>query len=150
MPKTTHFEVNVHLVKKYLMDDNTDLDIKNTIFKPGNTLTMKYTHTQNYKSEDNATVKVTVVSVDCFFTMCCYHSSDEEDTNDDDSSSDCSDCLGEAIHGCVLKTEEPIYICIGAADLGRPITLYDGDVRVAKGYVEKILDKLERKPWDNK
>ena len=145
MPKTALFEVDVHLVKKYLMDDTTDLDVKNTLFKPGNTLTMEYTHTKDYRCEGIQSVKVTVVSVDRVFTMCCYHSSD-----DDEDTSDCDDCLGKAIRGCVLQTEEPIYVCIGRADLGRPITLYDGDIRVAKGQVGKLLDKLDPKPWDLK
>jgi hypothetical protein len=139
MPKTTLFETNVTIKPPYLRlkEDITDMY---DYIKPGMVFTMKYTHTQNYQNTDNATIKVTVQSVrTCIEACCCCTEEDDDDEY-------------EPIHvqGCVLRTEEPIYICIGAAALGRPIILYDGDVRVANGYVEKILEKMDYKPWDIK
>ena len=96
----------------------------------GMVLTMNYTHTQNYQNTDNVTTKVTVQSVrTCIDSCCCRDEEDEDDEYD-------------PIHvlGCVLKIDEPIYICISDADLGRPITLYDGDTLLATGSVETILD----------
>lgn len=116
MPKTSLFETNVFIdVDEDSDEENYD---KYEFVKPGMTFRMDYTHTRNYQSE-KATTSVTVVSVrsviDCWYAV--------------------------SILGCVLKTEEPIYICVHNATLGEDIYLYDKDEKlVAKGGVQKFYD----------
>ncbi len=133
MPKTTLIQTNLMIKPPYLRTKPM-ITNKYDYIKPGMVLTMNYTHTQNYQNTDNATTKVTVQSVrTCIESCCCHNEEDEDDEYD-------------PIHvlGCVLKTDEHIYICISDADLGRPITLYDGDIIVATGSVETILDYKSR------
>ena len=124
MPKTSLFETNVFVDDKCEDEDNDDCRCCNSavdkydIIKPGMTFRMDYTHTRNYQSEP-ATTCVTVVSVRSVIECCCTIS----------------------ILGCVLKTEEPIYICVSSAALGQSIYLYDdAGKEVAKGGVQRFND----------
>jgi hypothetical protein len=120
MPKTSLFETNV-FVQVEETDDSDDEYYDKYLaefVKPGMTFRMDYTHTRNYQSE-KATTHVTVVSVRSVIECCCTVS----------------------ILGTVLKTEEPIYICVSSAALGESIYLYDdADKLVAKGGVQRFND----------
>ena len=60
------------------------------------------------------------------------------------NSSDC-DSSDEEINNiyllrCVLKTEEPIFICLSDAMLGGPISLHTESGEIATGSVNNIMD----------
>ena len=115
MPKTSIFETNVFID---VDEDSDDYYDKYEFIKPGMTFRMDYTHTCNYQSE-NATTTVAVVSVRSVIECCCTIS----------------------ILGCVLKTEEPIYICVSSAALGQSIYLFDDSgKKVAQGGVHRFND----------
>ena len=124
MPKTTLFEVDCIIVKEYLEvmygedyedDDDFDFDPYELI-KPGMTLTMNYTQTKNYKSEE-ASIMVRVESIRGII----------DDTH-------------IYVMGCVLRTDVPIFICKYSAYLGRSITLHTDITTIAKGGVKDFLD----------
>jgi hypothetical protein len=118
MPKTSLFETNLFVHVEDTDDSDEEYFDKYEYVKSGMTFRMDYTHTRNYQSE-KATTHVTVVSVRSVIECCCTVS----------------------ILDCVLKTEEPIYICVSSAALGQSIYLYDdAGKEVAKGGVHKFLD----------
>jgi len=96
-------------------DEEYEYD-KDEFIKPGMTFTMNYTHTRNYASED-ACIPVTVVSISTII----------------------DDGRGIYILGCVLKTENPIYVCESGAILARGISLHTETSTIASGCVQKIL-----------
>jgi hypothetical protein len=145
MPKTSLFEVELHIAKEYMKktyginydendeDDEEEDDIyydEKEIIKPGMTFMMNYTQTKlyymnkndnlyNYVLED-ASIKVTVVSVRTVIDDGPYY--------------------GIYVLGCVLKTDTPIYISIRSAYYGRKLTLHTETTTVATGNVKEVLD----------
>ena len=137
MPKTRLFELELRITKEYIdnellkdydsedSDVYYDFDIKD-IIKPGMTFTMNYTQNKNYSWKyqkfnyvlEPASTQVTVVSIRTVI-----------EEHDD-----------IYILGCVLKTEQPIYICISSAFYGRNITLHNDNMTIALGGVKKLLD----------
>ena len=117
MPKTNVFRTNLRLVTEYVEDKGEEVDIYNYI-KPGDTFMMNYTHTKNYKSDD-ATVRVTVISINTVI--------------DDDWPK-------VYVLGCIMKTENTIYICESGAYLARRMTFHTDETTIATGWVEKIIE----------
>ena len=134
MPKTQLFELELRITKEYIDDEllknydsDTDYDFDSKdIIKPGMTFTMNYTQTKNYSWKyqkinfvlEPASTQVTVVSIRTVI-----------EEHDD-----------IYILGCVLKTEQPIYICISSAFYGKNITLHNDNMTIASGGVKKLLD----------
>ncbi len=139
MPKTSLFETELYVHRKYLKTLGDFFDEKKLI-QPGMSLTMNYTHTKDYQSQQ-ATTTVTVVSVERVHELCCCNCCTCSSSDDDDDDISCY-----RIIGCVLKTEEPIFTCLYFADLARPFTLLNDTTTIASGSVHKILDKLEYVP----
>ncbi len=129
MPKATLFEADVYPVKDYMelngfhyKDEDGDVGYdgydETKLISSGMTFTMNYTHTRNYASEDACTT-VKVISIRSIIDD--YYQ-------------------GPIMLGCQLQVEEPIFICISSAYLGRPITLHTETTTIAKGYVKQIIE----------
>ena len=116
MPKATLFETQLILDTEYVKGKGEEFE-KYAYIQPGAVLTMKYTETKNYISEE-ATSKVTVLSVRTVI--------------DDDWPE-------VYVLGCVLKPYVPIYVCEFGAYLARDITLSQGTMTIASGHVRTIL-----------
>jgi len=134
MPKTSLFQTTGMTITKEYRKRAEHIDKKlHNFIVPGMSFLMDYTQTKNYISEA-ATVRVTVVSVE-IDTNCCGC---EYDIIDSDTDSD-SEFKYEYTIECVLKTEEPIFVCVEGAVLAQNITLRD-KIPITTGYVEKVLD----------
>lgn len=140
MPKTALFQTTrMMLIKDYIKkEENKDKTINDFII-PGMSLVMNYTHTKNYMSEE-ATINVTVVSVG-INRNCCGCSYDITDSDSDSDYDTTTELKNTHSLTCVLKTDDPIFVCVYGADLARGITLSNTDlIPIVSGYVDEILD----------
>jgi hypothetical protein len=121
MPKTSRFETELRITQEYIENmypglEAIELD-SDDIIKPGMTFMMNYTHTRHYASED-ACVKVTVESI----RRTIYN--------------EMSDSI--VIIGCMLRVDEPIFVCESGAFLARGITLHTEETTIASGGVTRV------------
>ena len=132
MPKTALFQTDLCIDRHYRRkQENREIDVDDFI-KLGMTFIMEYTHTKNYMSEA-ATVQITIVSIDNRIEDCgCCNSSDCDSSDEEINNI--------YLFRCVMKTEEPIFICLSDAVLGGPISLHTESGEIATGSVNKIMD----------
>lgn len=132
MPKTALFQTNLCIDRHYRRrKENRETDIDEFI-KHDMTFIMEYTHTKNYMSQE-ASVEIRIVSIDNRIEDCGCCNSSECDSSDEE-------LTDIYLMQCILKTEEPIFICLSDAILGGPITLRTESGIIATGSVINIMD----------
>lgn len=161
MPKTSLFETDLYLDKVYKKSKNNPSMTNYDFIKPGMIFTMHYEHNTRFFSKETdkveyiikaETVPVTVVSIGSIISECCCDSNMCDENEDLDSSelyinasdtyddNEVLDNSGLYIYECVLQTEHPIFVCVGTAYYGRPITLCMDGITVATGHVTEFVD----------